>query len=264
MIMENLYEEKLTYNQISFRYSRGKSHMTGNEIHPYHEILYYMDGDASFLSEKYQENLSANTLLLIPKASYHQFYIRNQNRYTRLALTFPDIEGTEGLLSSTMNEIKIIRNLNSHLSGTLQRMCQVIKNTNAAQERSVFLYGAFLMLLAELNMENVKITSPRLREGDPLIQECIRYIDENFTKSITVASIAKKIGVSESALAHSFKKDLGISLYKYIVEKRLVYAHKLISENEKPTKIYLDCGYNDYPTFYKAYLKMFGYPPSGR
>ena len=64
--MENFYEEKLTYNQISFRYSKGKSHMTGNEIHPYHEILYYMDGDASFLSEKYQEDLSTGTLLLIP------------------------------------------------------------------------------------------------------------------------------------------------------------------------------------------------------
>ena len=119
------------------------------------------------------------------------------------------------------------------------------------------------MLLAELNMENEKITSPRLREGDPLITECIRYIDSNFTKNISVAGISRELRVSESALAHSFKKELGISLYKYIVEKRLIYAHKLISENKKPTKIYLDCGYNDYPTFYKAYLKMFGYPPSG-
>ena len=137
--MEHRYEEKLTYNQISFRYSKGKSHMTGNEIHPYHEILYYMDGDASFLSEKYQEDLSTGTLLLIPKASYHQFYIRNQNMYTRLAITFPDIDSTEGLLSSTMNEIKIIRNLNSHLTATLERMCQIIQYTPAAPERSVFL-----------------------------------------------------------------------------------------------------------------------------
>ncbi len=174
------------------------------------------------MEKLYEEKLSADTLLLIPNATYHQFYIRNQNQYTRLALTFPDIEGTEGLLSSTMNEIKIIRNLNSHMSETLKRMCQVIRNTNAGHECSVFLHGAFLMLLAELNMENVEITSPKLREGDSLITEC------------------------------------------YIVEKRLIYAHKLISENEKPTKIYLDCGYNDYPTFYKAYLKMFGYPPSGK
>lgn len=262
--MEHRYEEKLTYNQISFRYSKGKSHMTGNEIHPYHEILYYMDGDASFLSEKYQEDLSTGTLLLIPKASYHQFYIRNQNMYTRLAITFPDIDSTEGLLSSTMNEIKIIRNLNSHLTATLERMCQIIQYTPAAPERSVFLYGAFLVLLAELNMENVDITSPRLREGDPLIAECIQYIDTNFMKYITVADIARQMRVSESVLAHSFKKELGISLYKYIIEKRLIHAHKLISENEKPTKIYLDCGYNDYSTFYKAYLRMFGYPPSGR
>ena len=43
--MEKFYEEKITYNQITFRFTKGKSHMTGNEIHPYHEILYYIDGD---------------------------------------------------------------------------------------------------------------------------------------------------------------------------------------------------------------------------
>ena len=76
--MSKFYEEKITYNQITFRYTKGKSHMTGNEIHPFHEILYYIDGDAVFLSEKYQEPLSQGSLLLIPKNMYHQFHIQNQ------------------------------------------------------------------------------------------------------------------------------------------------------------------------------------------
>ena len=57
-------------------------------------------------------------------------------------------------------------------------------------------------------------------------------------------------------------KELGISLYKYITEKRLIFANKLLEQGEKPTKIYVQCGYKDYPTFYKAYTKMFGKSPS--
>ncbi|MBR2181446.1 MAG: AraC family transcriptional regulator [Oscillospiraceae bacterium] len=52
------------------------------------------------------------------------------------------------------------------------------------------------------------------------------------------------------------------AIYRYITEKRLIYAHNLITNNNPPTKIYLDCGYRDYTSFYRAFVKMFGYPPS--
>ena len=261
-IQDSLYEKKLNHNQISFRYSRGKSHMNGNEIHPYHEILYYMDGDATFLSEKFQEDLEGGTLLLIPKATYHQFYIRNQSKYTRLVLNFPDLEDTEGLLDTTMREIRIIRNPNSHLTGLLERMCQIVSSDSDSKQRCIFLQGAFLMLLAQLNMEDAALSLPLLRKEDQLISGCISYIDHNFHLDLSAENIAKEMNVSVSTLFHSFKKELGITLHRYVTEKRLIHAHKLISEGGKPTKIYLECGYGDYPTFYKAYLKMFGHPPS--
>ena len=260
--MNPLYEKKLTHNQISFRYSKGKSHLEGNEIHPYHEILYYMDGDVTFLSEAFQEELTPNTLLIIPRAYYHQFLIRNQNNYTRLVLNFPDIDGTQGLLADLMTDIKIIKQSNDHLTGILKRMCQVLNSDKPDRERSVFLYGAFLMLFAELNLDHIQITSPRPREQDQLITRCIQFIDQNFTSEISAEILAKEMNVSVSTLFHCFKKELGISMYRYIIEKRLIHAHRLIMENNKPTKIYMECGYHDYPTFYKAYLKMVGHPPS--
>nr|MBQ4319131.1 AraC family transcriptional regulator [Clostridia bacterium] len=68
--------------------------------------------------------------------------------------------------------------------------------------------------------------------------------------------------VSESTLFRTFRKELGITLHRYITEKRLSYARKLIMDNENPTNIFLDCGYGDYSSFYRAYSKMFGHPPS--
>lgn len=260
--MNPLFEEKLVHNQITYRYSKGKSHVDGKEIHPYHEILYYMGGDVTFVSEKFREKLSPGTLLLIPKETYHQFCIENQNEYTRMVLIFPDIQGLQELLAANMTDIQIIRNLNIHLSNLLERMCRVLCSDQPTENRGVFLQGAFWMLLGELSFGGLEILRPKPRENNRLISGCIRYIDAHFTEEISAQKLAEEMNVSTSTLFHCFKKELGISLYKYIIEKRLIYAHKRIAQQEKPTKIYMECGYNDYPTFYKAYVKMFGCAPS--
>jgi AraC-like DNA-binding protein len=55
---------------------------------------------------------------------------------------------------------------------------------------------------------------------------------------------------------------LGISVHRYITEKRMMHAFSKIKDGALPTKIYTECGYNDYATFYKAYVKIFGKAPS--
>ncbi len=250
----NTFENKLTINNISIRYAKGKSLVSGKEIHSYNEILYYMGGEATFLSEKFREKLSPGTLLVIPKEAYHKFEIKDQENYQRLVFNFPDLEVTEKLVGK---EIKILKEVNKEL---FEKMCRVLKGEITASAE-VFLYGSFLMLLAEIDMESTKKVSPRPRESDELISRCIEYIDQSFTKEISADLLAKKMNVSTSTLFHCFKRELGISLYRYVTEKRLIFANRLIEQGEKPTKIFTLCGYNDYPTFYKAYVKMFGHSP---
>ena len=75
-----MFENKKSYENVFFRYAKGPSIASGNEIHPYNEILYYIDGEATFLSEKFSEKLENGTLLVIPKETYHNFRVENQER----------------------------------------------------------------------------------------------------------------------------------------------------------------------------------------
>lgn len=238
--------------------------MSGDEIHPYHEILYYMKGDAAFLSEQFEEVLEENTLLIIPKEAYHKFRIGDQADYTRLVLNFPDIAELNGLISTVLSEIKIIKPINPNISHLLNRIIGVLSEKKQENTANSLLYAAFNMLLAELSSASLPTAMPEIRESDLLISRCIKFIDQNFTKDISVEQIAKEMGVSTSSLHLCFKRHLDISVYKYITEKRLINAHKLITRGASPTKIYHDCGYNDYPTFYKAYKNKFGISPSNR
>lgn len=259
--MNKFFEEKISYNQISFRYAQGRSLQRGNEIHTYHEILYYIDGDATFLSADFKEELSKGTLLVIPKEMYHKFHIKDQDQYIRLVINFPDLDIIKNILPDTMSQIRIIKNVNVNIRHLLNRMCDVI--CDAKTEKSqIFLYGTFLSLLTEIGFDITNAIVPRFREKEQLISRCLSFIEENYTSSIHVDDIAKELCISSPTLFQYFKNELGVSIHKYITEKRMIYARKLIYRGENPTKIYKACGFSDYSSFYKAYRKMFLISPS--
>ena len=78
----------------------------------------------------------------------------------------------------------------------------------------------------------------------------------------TAEKIAEALNSSVSSLAHTFKKDMNISVHQYILKKRLIKARQKIMGGEPVIKAALDCGFNDYSGFYKQYKKMFNEPPS--
>lgn len=256
--MNRNFENKEIYNQILFRHAKGKSLVDGYEIHPYNEILFYKSGGGRLLTERFEEDLTNGTLLIIPKNTYHQISLLNQDNYERFVLNFPDMD----MPMFPVSEFQILYPVNNNLMFLIEKMCSALSNRNASETHNILLYGAFLMLLSEISLNSYKTFVPKLRESDELISRCICYIDENFNSDLSAEKIAREMNVSQSTLFKSFKKQMGTPIYKYITEKRLIHAYSLISQNRLPTKVYLECGYNDYATFYKGYTKMFGHPPS--
>ncbi|MBQ7900800.1 MAG: helix-turn-helix transcriptional regulator [Clostridia bacterium] len=261
--MDNLFEYTLSCKQVKFRYARGQSLADGNEFHAYHEILYYKDGGAAFLAENYCEELTKGTLLIIPRESYHQFDIKNQNCYTRLVLNFPESEVAD-IAPNAVDGIRVFKNPNSHIYNILERMCSVLSGGQDSAASRSLMYGLYISLISEISLSCSEAELPMSRDKNSVAYRCVQYIDDNCFRQLSVEKIAAEINVSPSSLFHTFKAELGISLYKYITEKRLIYAHRLISSGEKPTKIYMQCGFNDYSCFYKAFVKMFGHPPSAK
>lgn len=257
-----MFDHRLTYHQVHFQYT-AKDTIDEREIHHYHEILYYIDGNTTFLCEQFQEKLQPGTLVVIPKEHYHCFRREQRNQFKRLKISFPGIPELGDLSHLTMTGIRLFKPADNPLTALLDRMCKTLSESDATERTSLFLYGAFLILFTELSKEKEDTAVPSLRENSHLVTRCLKFIDENLTKDVSVNAIASGLHVSASTLSHTFKNELGISLHQYIMQKRLIYARNLITAKENPTKIYLACGYKDYSSFYKAYMKMFGTPPSG-
>jgi len=254
------FEYKYRDNNAFFRYAKGESLMRGDEIHPFYEILYYMGGDATLLTEKFESKLNNNSLIIIPKECYHKFKILNQNNYTRLFIQFSLTADTELTYNNIFSEIRVVTP-NNYILSVLNRITEVLSEICYAESKNNLLKSALPMLLAELSATSFTV-QPTLRKDEHLITKCINFIDNRLNTPLFVSDIAREMGVSVSTLHLCFKDHLGISIYKYITEKRLILAHKMISQGDKPTKIFTDCGFNDYPTFFKAYKKKFGVSPT--
>ena len=255
--METNFAKEKQYSQVHFRYSRGPSLRKGHEIHPHHEIIYYIDGDATFISRNSCTALRKNTLIFIPKGFFHNFNIEQQDKYVRLTISFPDIPILDEVLTK-IQDIVVTRTCN-----VVNFAENIIKNIDGAPfcAQGLSLYASFLSLMSELTKHQSASIQPQAERS--ILSRCIDFIDEHFTENISVSDLAKKHFVSKSFLFTEFKKSFGISIHKYITQRRMIYAKRLLDEGKKPTEVYSLCGYSDYSTFYKAYNKRFQESPGG-
>ena len=58
-----------------------------------------------------------------------------------------------------------------------------------------------------------------------------------------------------------FKNEMGIGIMQYVRNKKVLLANRMIREGEKPTDIYLECGFSNYTSFYRAFYAYFGASP---
>ncbi|MBQ2754225.1 MAG: helix-turn-helix transcriptional regulator [Clostridia bacterium] len=244
--------------EIKFKYAKGMRDIIGNEIHPYHEIFFYIGGDAKFVSESGTEKLLPYTTIIIPKETFHCFVVSgNEEDYCRCVFNFENVSELDTIISDKMNRIFLLRD--DAVSELFLKLKELTDISMTKTEKEVLLKSLFAQILVYIKEQEQHSFEVHLH---PVTEKIVRYIEKNIDKPLNITALANELYISESHLAHIFKKDLHISIHKYILEKRLVLANKKIKSSVSPTQAALECGFQDYSGFYKQYKKMFGIPPS--
>lgn len=81
------------------------------------------------------------------------------------------------------------------------------------------------MLKAELSIKNTVKNS--------IVFQAIEFIHQHYREDITVHFIASNLNISNSYLSQIFKKELGISIIKYIITYRIQKAKELIASSDE-------------------------------
>lgn len=253
----NYYYESEKYH---LKYAKGLPSVSGKEFHNYHEIIWFIGGSSHMISKNIQKDLTEGCLVIVPRASFHQFTVSG-NDYTRLIFGFRETEELSTLMGTVMNEIKIIENPDAMLTDSLERLKEMVMSDFSDTEKRLFIRASLIHILLYLKRCSSGAISKSLLLTET-VQSALSYIDGHFTEDISVELIAENLHVSPSQLFHRFKKELNISVYQYIEKKRLSNARLLIESGKTLNFAAYHSGFGDYSSFYRIYKRYYGESPS--
>ena len=258
--MPNEFQKITRTDEIFFKYAKGMRDVVGKEVHTYNEILFFISGDVEFISEKGRETLSPNTAVIIPKEMFHQFIVIGDNSdYIRCVFNFESVSELENLIFSKINKIMLLQS--EKINELFETLMNIDSMNLTKTEADILLKSLFAQILVSIKTEG-SVFLNQASFFNPKVEAALSYINKNLQNPITVPDIAKALNISDSHLAHIFKKDMHISVHKYILEKRLVLARNKIRSSTPPERAAIESGFNDYSGFFVQFKKMFGVSPS--
>ena len=252
--MESTFEYYVCADGFNFKYAKGAPTLRGREFHDNDEFLYFMGGNASFVSKNIQQKLTAPSVVLIPRGHFHQFCVSDEASYKRCVFGFAEDEKNSALIAGVMDTVKIITSPDERVCRLFDELCRIAKSELTEQEKTLFVKAALPQLLIYFKENSSKIVNKNYNISQ-IVSRALAIMDERFVENLTVEKIALQLSVSPSTLSHKFKGELGISVYRYLTKKRLSEAYRLVRSGESLSSAAAKCGFSDYSCFYRLYKK---------
>lgn len=98
-------------------------------------------------------------------------------------------------------------------------------------------------------------------DNDEPVQLMQKYIKLHYREDIGLTEIADELKMNPSYLSILFKKKTGISFIRYLTEKRIEEAKKLLASGQKVNNVSQAVGYNSYRYFCDVFKKLTGRTP---
>lgn len=192
-----------------------------------------------------------------------------------------------GQWESVLGMQKQSRNLQKMREGMITRELLVALRTDLTQvvyawlsEREIKAYALF----ADADMENLHRNSLYGREemmeyagvlvrkavqyrqyinkSDSVTSQVCAYIDAHYREEIHREELGELVFLNTDYLSRIFKKEKGISISNYIIQKRVEEAKKLLTQSTLPINtVSLYVGYSNFSYFTKMFKDNTGYAP---
>lgn len=97
---------------------------------------------------------------------------------------------------------------------------------------------------------------------NPLINKAIKYIQKNYAEDISLITLSQHLNISSVYLSQLFKKELGISPIKFIINYRIDRAKELLKETDDPIyNVAVKVGFCEPKYFSKTFKRVTGITP---
>lgn len=235
--------------------------------HDFYEVYHLLAGRVDYWVEGRILSMEPGDLLLINPMELHRPIIEpDKQGYERIVLWINRnyLEELSPALCACFEpgHTHLIRPNHSQRSAVTARLGELIREHYSNDACAAFAaQGIFLQFMAQLNRLAGKNSSEEGTSLSALVQKALTYISENISGELSLEKIAGACFVSKYYLSHAFTKEVGVSVYRYILLRRLLLARQLLAAGESASGVCRSCGFSDYTSFYRAFRSEYGTSP---
>jgi transcriptional regulator GlxA family with amidase domain len=103
----------------------------------------------------------------------------------------------------------------------------------------------------------------RIRRHEPRVAEAIRIMETHIDRPVTIAAIARRVGVSTRTLETLFLRIVDVAPGAYYLALRLSAARRLVLDTNLPIADVAErTGFSAIASLSRAFRRRFGAPPS--
>lgn len=147
----------------------------------------------------------------------------------------------------------------------MDALMEEIREHSAQQDpvSEIVAFGRITELLKQLNQTAVEHgeSENKIYSNTPIVEQVIKYISQHFAEDITCDSIADQMYLNKYYLGRLFKEAVGISLWDYIINRRLLHFNDLVRQDYPIEEACSKSGFRNYSNFYRLYKKRMGISP---
>jgi LacI family transcriptional regulator len=114
---------------------------------------------------------------------------------------------------------------------------------------------AFDIVIPPLRIE-VRKSTEKYAVNDKYILQIIEYIKNNYAQPISITGIMRLVPLSRRILEKRFRKEMGTSIYQYLLNYRVEQFSRLLIKTNKPlAELAMECGFEDYKNVARIFRK---------
>lgn len=256
-------------------YSLGKAFVekASNEhfqlhVHSDYEIYLFLQGDSKYIVEENVYPLSSGDIIIIRKNLLHRVFHNSDAKYERIIFNidpsfFEEFDCQEYEEQFLLPKPGIGDKIDAEIvkkSGLYDIFLRIEKYSDGfTNNYTPVVRSLIIEMLYVINNIDSFSTGEM---NDKRLQNIISYINQNFTRELSLSDIEKKFFISKYHLCHIFPEATGLTVHQYITNKRLALAYDLIKNGTSVIQAAEMSGFNNYSSFYRAYISAFNAPPS--
>lgn len=243
--------------------------------HPFYEIFFFLSGNVNYIIEGRTYSLRPGDVLLTGSLDIHRPDIRPGRPYERVVIWLAndffghlkDFYGedlTDCFTDAALKGYRLIRPDSQRIL-LLKQLCTRIAEAKHSPETGSYALTSAYMTEFLVHVSRAYYNAPDSIKDDVTenekINQILLYINENLTDTLSLEHLSEHFYSSKYHLSRQFRQFTGLSLYQYIMKKRLIVARNLLLAGTPVMDACLQCGFGDYSNFLKAFKREFGKTP---